>query len=362
MENTERPKVLILYNRLFHYRVPIWEILSQRCDLTVTYSLGEEKDYSHLPFKVEYLPLCYGRGERFNIQKANIIRMAKSYDVIIIYGDISWLKFSTLPLFVRKKVVVWSLGVSAGYDKPFDANTHWDRIRKWFFNLCDAMVFYTDYPVRKYASMGVKPEKMFVAPNTVSVHPVDTKVEKNSLLFIGTLYRAKGLQSLLDAYYTLSKEGEELPVLNIIGKGPDYEDINTWIETNGMAGKIILRGAIYDIDEKAQYFASALACISPRQAGLSVLESMGYGVPFVTTKNAITGGEILNIHNGEDGVLMDSEENLTDVLRDISQNKEKYAAMGRRAQNFYNACRRPEHMADGLWNAIQYVLNVKPIR
>lgn len=353
-----RPKVLILYNKLFHYRIPVWEVLSQYCDLTVTYSLGEVKDYSHLPFRVEHLPLCYSCGERFNIQKENIVKKAREYDVVIIYGDISWLKFSLLPLLTKTPVIVWSLGVSAGYDKPFDAMSRWDKIRKWFFNLCDAMVFYTDYPIKKYAAMGVRPEKMFEAPNTVRVEPIEEKVAKDSILFIGTLYRAKGIQTLLDSYLAL-KDDAALPLLNIIGKGPDYDSIESWIKEHDLQDKIKLRGAIYDAGEKAKYFARALACVSPSQAGLSVLESMGYGVPFVTTKTAITGGEIFNIHPGEDGVLLSSESELTDVIRDISHDNARYIAMGERAQAFYNENRRPEHMADGLWQAIQYVLKLK---
>lgn len=355
------PRILILYNKLFHYRIPVWEILSQWCDLTVAYSLGEVKDYSHLPFKVEHLPLIYSRGERWNIQRENLVRKAKQYDVVIIYGDISWLKYSLLPLLTKTPVIVWSLGVSATYDKQFDANTRWDKIRKTFFNWCDAMVFYTDYPIRKYEAMGVRREKMFEAPNTVKVNPVKENVTKDSLLFIGTLYREKGIQSLLDAYLTL-RDDAALPLLNIIGKGPDYDVIRTWIDEHKMGNKIHLCGAIYDVDEKARYFARALACISPCQAGLSVLESMGYGVPFVTTRSAITGGEIFNIHEGEDGVLMERESELTDVVRDISHNPAKYEEMGQRAQAFYNAHRTPTHMARGLWDAIQYVLQKKNMK
>lgn len=357
-ENIQRPRVLILYNKLFHYRIPVWEILNQWCDLTVCYSLGEVKDYSHLPFRVEHLPLCYSRGERFNIQKENLIRKSRQYDVVIIYGDISWLKYSLLPLFTRTPVIVWSLGVSATYNKAFDANTKWDRVRKFFFNLCDAMVFYTDYPIRKYAAMGVREEKMFEAPNTVEVHPVEQPVQRDSILFIGTLYRAKGLQTLLDSYLQLRHQ-PGLPPLNIIGKGPDYDAVKQWITDNGMDEHIHLCGAIYDIDEKARYFARALACISPTQAGLSVLESMGYGVPFVTTRGAITGGEIFNIHHNLDGILMDDESQLTDVIRDISTNPHRYITMGYQARRFYDDCRRPEHMAGGLWKAIQYVLQKK---
>lgn len=177
-------------------------------------------------------------------------------------------------------------------------------------------------------------------------------------MVIGTLYREKGIQSLLDVYKEL-RPTCNLPLLNIIGKGPDYDIINQWIQANDMQDLIVLRGAIYDIDEKAKYFARALACISPKQAGLTVLESMGYGVPFISTKNAITGGELFNVHNGVDGVVMESEGELSSVVRDIAEKPDKYIAMGEKAKEFYDKNRTPKHMAQGFWEAIQYVINHK---
>ena len=84
---------------------------------------------------------------------------------------------------------------------------------------------------------------------------------------------------------------------------------------------------------------------------------MGYGVPFVSTENAITGGELLNVHNGIDGVIMESEKELVDVVSDISKNPEKYIEMGERAMDFYDNNRTPKHMAQGFWDAIQYVMS-----
>lgn len=350
------PKVIMLYNQLMHYRVPVWNILAQKCELTVAYSIGngEIPEGLDCKFKIIYLPTWRFAG-RIVIQKTNIRKLVSNYDVVIAYGDIAWLKYSTLPWFGRHKVVFHTLGVSASYNKKYDTNQKWDRIRKFFYSKASAIAFYTSYPIEKYAKMGIPREKMFEAPNTVEVHPISEKMEKDSILFIGTLYRAKGLQTLLDSYLTL-RNLKELPILRIVGKGPESDSIRQWIFEKNMDNKIEMLGPIYDIEEKAKLFAKAIACISPRQAGLSVLESMGYGVPFISSKNAITGGELFNIHNGIDGVVMDNENELTNIIQDISLNKDKYVKMGQAAQVFYNEHRTPWHMAQGLWQAVQYAI------
>ena len=351
-----RIKVIIFYNKLFHYRIPVWNLLAEKCDLTVAYSSGDGKvpEGMECKFKVMYIP-AKKIFNRIVWQKMNVRKLAKQYDAVISYADICWVRYNTLPWFNKTKVVFHTLGVTASYDRHFDSNNNLDRIRKFLFSKADALAFYTTYPIDKYAKMGIPREKMFEAPNTVEVRPVAEPLEKDSILFIGTLYRQKGLQTLLDAYLAL-KDVEGLPKLRIIGKGPDSDAIKTWIEENDMGKLIEMMGAIYDIDEKAKYFARAYACVSPQQAGLSVPESMGYGVPFVTSKDAITGGEIFNIHNGEDGVVMDDPSQLTAVIRDIAEHKDKYIEMGKKAQKFYNENRTPQHMADGLWKAVQYAM------
>lgn len=349
----DRIKVLILYNKIFHYRIPIWNILADRCDLTVTYSLGDIPRDIDIRFNTLFLP--FHKWGPFVIHRDNIRKLASQYDAVIAYGNITWLKFSSLPWFNKTKVIFHTIGVSASYNKEFDKHRGWDRIRAFFYKKADALAFYTQYPIDKYEKLGIRREKMFEAPNTVAVSPIES-CKKDSILMIGTLYRAKGLQLLLDAYLEL-KNKCTLPVLNIIGQGPDYENVKSWIQENDMQDKIVLRGAIYDINEKAKFFSKALACISPRQAGLTVLESMGYGVPFITIRNAITGGELFNVHNGEDGVILDDESQLSSTISDIAENPQKYVIMGEKAQQYYKENRTPTHMADGLWNSIVYAIN-----
>jgi glycosyltransferase involved in cell wall biosynthesis len=307
-------------------------------------------------FKIMHLPVSRIKG--IVLQKTKVRKLCRNYDAVIAYGNIAWLKYSTLPWFNKIPVIYHTIGVSASYGKGFDEHKEWDRVRNFFYSKADALAFYTDYPIQKYEKLGIPREKMFVAPNTVAVSPIKEAVKKDTLLVIGTLYREKGIQSLLDVYKEL-RPICKLPMLNIIGKGPDYDLISKWIQDNNMQDLIILRGAIYDINVKAKYFAQALACISPKQAGLTVLESMGYGVPFVSTKNAITGGELLNVHNGVDGVVMNSENDLSSVVKDISDHPEKYITMGEKAKEFYDNNRTPMHMAQGFWDAIQYVMRKK---
>ena len=347
-------KVLILYNKLFHYRIPVWNILASYCDLTVAYSEGDGRIPEKMSccFKTKYLPAKI-YAKRFVIQKANIRKLVKDYDVIVAYGNISWLKYSLLPWVTKSKIVYHTLGVSASYTKGYDQCKKWDKIRSLFYKKASALAFYTDYPIEKYKRLGIPTERMFVAPNTVSVEPIESFQNKDSIIMIGTLYKEKGIQYLLEAYLAL-KDKKTLPKLFIIGGGPDYDRIKDWIKDNDMMNIISLEGPIYDIKQKSQYFARALACISPKQAGLTVLESMGYGVPFITTKDAITGGELLNIHNGQDGILMKSENDLLNVIEDIADNPKKYVEMGVKAKKFYYENRTIKHMADGLWKAIQY--------
>jgi len=353
---TNKIKVLILINNLFHYRVPIFNILAEKCDLTICYSIGQY-EIDKEKFKVLKLPII--KWGKFAIHKNNIFKFCQKYDAIIALGDIAWLNISFLPFWKKRKykIIFWTIGVSASYKKKYDNIKYWDCVRDYFYKKADALVFYSDYPINKYIKRGFIKERLFVAPNTVDVcFDVNWKeIKKDSLLFIGTLYREKGIMALLENYKSAYKENSNVLPINIIGGGDEYEAVNNWIIDSELSDKIILLGAIYNNKKKSIYFKRAYACISPYQAGLSVLESMGYGVPFITMQNAITGGERFNIKNNINGILIKKEAEIKDIIVDISQNPEKYIQMGIRAREYYNDSHKPEDMAKGLYSAIEYV-------
>ena len=164
---------------------------------------------------------------------------------------------------------------------------------------------------------------------------------------------------MLDSYKKALDLSENFLPLIIIGDGEEFNNIKTWITDHNLEENIHLKGAIFDTNELEQYFRQAYACISPGQAGLSVLTSMGNGTPFITKRSAITGGEIFNIKNKVNGITYLEDNELVDILLDINSNKKKYIKMGKNARSFYLNERMPEKMIARLILAIEYALNNK---
>jgi len=206
----------------------------------------------------------------------------------------------------------------------------------------------------------IEKKKIFVAHNTVEVDKNLIKtLNKDSILFVGSLYKEKKIFELLNCYFAAIKHfgKNKYYELNIIGGGNQYNEILDFVKTHGLEDKIKILGPVFDEKLLSHYFSKALLCISPDQAGLSVLKSMAHGVPFVTRENSITGGERLNIKNGFNGIFYKKEEELVNILVDLSLNTNKYLIMGYNANKYYFENATIDHMTSGVIQAITYALN-----
>lgn len=346
-----KTKVLLLQGTIPPYRVDVFNELAKRVDLTVVYSYGELPN--NVNFKTMYIPTF---KLRYNIHTKNIYYLANQFDAVICMFDFSYIYFRLLYQLPHKyKLIFWGIGVSAGYNTRYDSNeTYYDKVKNAILK-ADAMIFYSSYPQKKYIEKGVLPEKLFVANNTVKVLEIN-ECKRDKILFVGSLYKQKKIFELLENYYNAYKQNKNISDLIIIGDGDEYSSICEWIEKKDLSEKVILTGSIYDEKTLAEYFSEGIICISPDQAGLSVLKSMGYGVPFVTHKNAITGGEIFNIKNGVNGILIDSFDELEEIILDTAVNKEKFLTMGRNAKEYYYDNRTVSQMVDSFEQSIKYVI------
>ncbi len=348
-------RVLYLTNVLSEYRIPILELMCKDVRLTVAHTGTPMWKSGHL-FN-EIILHSYKIGP-FNFIKEDLFPIACDNDVLLILGEIKCISFTRLVFRKNRpyKVCFWGIGVSASYSKRFDEVKRWDKIRFFIMRQAESLVFYSDYPIKKYVEAGINESRLFVAHNTVEVkyNPVGTT--RDILLFVGTMYKQKNIFSLLENYKNAMQKVDKMPELHLIGGGDGLSDVRKWIEDQHLNNMIFTHGPIYDETTLAKYHQKSIASISPGQAGLSVLKSMGYGSPFITMNNSITGGERSNILNEHNGILYDKESELESILIDIVNNKEKYLKMGKLAKEYYDNFRTPQIMVDGLLNAIKYCI------
>ncbi len=355
-------KVLIVQRILSHYNIPLYESILEYHDLTLAYSeKSEDKNHRLHSIKTDYPSAADWKimsPESVEHQIQQLTNLCGRYDVVILPME-PYSRILHVIERLRKhvKVLLWGIGVAAGYDCRYDSV----ELRKPSFEsmaaMADAVIFYDSYPKQKYMKYGIPEDKMFIAPNTVQVdQTIPEGAARNTLLFVGTLLKQKRVDLLLESYKRACDKNPHVPVLKLIGGGEEYESVARWIEDHHMQDHVQLMGALYDERLLKEAFTGALAVLSADQAGLTVLKAMGYGAPFITASNAITGGERFNIENGVNGVLFDHPDELEQIILDIADHPEKYIQMGEAAYRYYHSCRTITHCRQGFLDAIRYAV------
>lgn len=348
-------KLLFVLPDIYRYRLEIFNKIGKKYDMTILHS-GNYMQNSNLEFSQIVVP--QKKIGPFNILKKPIHNICKKYDVVISNSNIRLIDRNMLICnpFRKYKWITWGIGVSASYDKKYDQCKKYEKIRHFILKRADANIFYTEYPVKRYIDAGFNKNSLFVAHNTTYVKYNDEiSYKKKKIIFVGSLYKQKGIYELIETYKKYYYKNTNPKPLHIIGDGPEYGAIKKWIQNNKLTEHIIMHGSIYKHDILEKHFREAIACISPGQAGLTVLTSMGYGTPFITRYDAITGGEIFNIKNGNNGILYNNKRQLENYMHEMTINKEKYIRMGEEARKYYLKHRTPDIMVQAFIDAIMYV-------
>lgn len=355
-----KTKVLLLQETLSAYRIPVYRIIAKDVDLTVAFTV-DNKCTEEVPFDI--IALEYKKIGGIFFIKNGFIEMCSQFDVVIFLADLHYFSYCYLPFIARNfKVIPWTVGIRASYTLRYDVNRKKDFI-DWLYgnilNKSDAIIFYMKEPL-KFWKNSLNKDKIFIAHNTVEVLEKENNSyeEKNNILFVGTLYKEKKIYELIEAFIQVkdNRDANNFLRLEIIGEGAEYENIKNLIELHGLSSSILLHGPIYEERLLVKYFSQALVCISTDQAGLSVLKSMGYGVPYISRANAITGGELFNIIDNYNGLLYRHHEELVSIIEDIYKNPKRYIVMGNNAYNYYHTNSTPIQMAQGVLDAIDFVL------
>jgi len=144
------------------------------------------------------------------------------------------------------------------------------------------------------AQSEVPGKPVWVAPNSLypqSEISVDRSDNRKSILYVGRLERAKKLPLLIEGFALsgLYRDGYKLV---IVGHGSQLEDLRTKARELGVETHCYFAGRIYDTASIKLLYKEAMCSVSPGYAGLSLTQSIGFGVPVLVADDEPHSPEI----------------------------------------------------------------------
>lgn len=131
-----------------------------------------------------------------------------------------------------------------------------------------------------------------------------TRTAKIKLLFIGNLIKTKGVFELLDAASQLQREDFQFE-LNILGKGPEIQNLSSLIEERNLKEQVKLIGSVAH-SELNGWLKNTDALVLPSyREGVPnvIMESLATGTPVIATA---VGGIPEVVIEGVNGVLLEN--------------------------------------------------------
>jgi|Deesub1362B_J571_1020462.scaffolds.fasta_scaffold00320_28 N-acetyl-alpha-D-glucosaminyl L-malate synthase BshA len=198
----------------------------------------------------------------------------------------------------------------------------------------DAVVAVSRFLKEEAEKLGVEAEKVRVIYNGVELPEWEEAEREMSILFVGSLVKQKGIDTLLKAYRIVKERLPEAKLV-IVGDGREREALEN------MSTRLKLKDVFFEGSRNrlGGYYSRSRVLALPSRSegfGLVALEAMAYGLPVVATR---VGGIPEVVTHGEAGMLVEKDdasalaEALIKVMADkalwqkLSQNARKRAAM-----------------------------------
>lgn len=327
------------------YRAPFFDLLAQACAGGLSVFAGQPLPVEGIAAaeglqRAEYVParnrhfsdpatkfyLCWQRGIIEWLEVANP-------DALIVEANprywsnrlaIRWMKKRGRP------VLGWGLGAPplGGILSPLRM-----RARLRYLSALDGLLAYSQKGAAEYRALGLPPQRVFVAANSVMprpTYPLPARPPEFDgppmVLFVGRLQARKRLDILLNACAALPVALQ--PRLVIVGDGPVISHLQS------LASQIYPRTEFVGAKHGAElesYFHQADLFALPGTGGLAVQQAMAYGLPVIVARGDGTQDDLVRPANGwqvppgeQDAFTATLHEALSDVSRLRAMGTESY--------------------------------------
>ncbi len=230
-----------------------------------------------------------------------IIKLGKNSDIIFING--LWLETFLANLFIKKKTIRKFVGdpVWEKYYSQYKINDGFDEFQNKKYNITIEFYKYIRNLSLKSINTVVVPSShllnfvestgftgnLIEINNGTTISNVDKKnYDKNRFLIVSRLVRQKNIDLVIKSFDVLRNKYSLEFNLQIIGTGPEYENIKTLIENLNLNDSINLVGTKFGEELETYYKNSNYLLQISSYEGMShtILEAMNHGLVVITSK------------------------------------------------------------------------------
>ena len=211
------------------------------------------------------------------------------------------------------------------------------KLISWIFNQADRMIILGENwrPFMERVMCGHE-DKIRVLHNAVQVENCNMANENaKNILFYGMLIQRKGIDDLLEAFNSLVREIPDDIYLTLYGDDHDADEkIQVKIAKYNTANRIRYQGWLTE-ENRSEVFRDSLINVLPSyNEGLpmTILESMGYGIPNISTNIAAIPEAI---DNGMNGFVIQpgNVQELKDSMKKLVTDKDLWKKFSENAYN-----------------------------
>lgn len=325
-----------------HYRVDFFKQLSNIVKLTLFYGKGEKSGAYKNAENIEHINAkkLFAFIVKVNLRE-NLVRLVffptllySLYKVkpdIVITEGITNIVNNYFLLLYKKIFKIPLISWESGRRKEKKKN----KIRKiiepffiFYLKRFDAVITYNETGKRYFLSIGIEPEKIFIAQNSINIEEC-LKYNKNFsdnfkyvenqkkllglynkkiVLYIGALEKRKKVHNLINVFKKLNGKINNL-VCIIIGDGPEYINLLKLIKKLNIENNCFLLGEVIN-KKKYLYLYICNVFVQPGWNSLSIIEAMAFEKPVITVQHGGTEYEIIN--NNQNGIIIERD-NLLDL-------------------------------------------------
>lgn len=164
---------------------------------------------------------------------------------------------------------------------------------------------------------------------TIDESAAQVRRDENLAVVVSRLHGVKRIKTIIKAFSRVVARNPDAR-LEVWGSGEQEESIREFIIHSKMQNVVTLMGFATDVSSVFRRASVSLGMSVTEGFGISFAESLGYGTPLVSTRTNYGPQEI--VASGEDGFIVDSEDEFVDKIELLLGDKELVASMAARGR------------------------------